>query len=256
MASPQDNLRSFRAEFHLHTVLSPCAAVEMIPPLIIEEALAKNINLIAVTDHNAIDNVDAVIEAAAGTGITVLPGIELQTREEIHSLCIFDSLEQATRFFAQIKNTFPDIKNNADYFGEQFVVDATGDFIRREERLLITSSSLTLKEAWKIVNAFEGLLIPAHVNRKAFGLLPVLGMIPTDIDLQIIEISRHLTFLQAIDQYPQLSNYKLIQGGDAHTLEDIQGWNQFTVSEPTINEIILAMNGQSGRFYKNLDKSG
>lgn len=228
----------------------------MIPPLIIEEALAKNINLIAVTDHNTIDNVDAVIEAAAGTGITVLPGIELQTREEIHSLCLFDSLEQASQFFSLIRNSFPDIKNNAEYFGEQFVIDATGEFIRREERLLITSSSLSLKEAWERVNAFSGLLIPAHVNRTAFGLLPVLGMVPTDIDLPIIEISRHLSFIQAIDQYPQLSNYKLIQGGDAHTLEEIEGWNHFTISEPTINEIILAMNGHSGRSYKNLHKSG
>jgi predicted metal-dependent phosphoesterase TrpH len=77
--NPQNKLKSFRAEFHIHTVLSPCAAVEMIPPLIIEKALAKNINLIAITDHNAIDNVEAVLLAAAGTGITVLPGIELQT---------------------------------------------------------------------------------------------------------------------------------------------------------------------------------
>ena len=68
----------------------------MIPPLIIEEALSKNINLIAVTDHNTIDNVGAVIEAAAGTNIKVMPGIELQTREEIHSLCLFDSLRSGS----------------------------------------------------------------------------------------------------------------------------------------------------------------
>lgn len=254
MASPQENLKSFRAEFHLHTVLSPCAAVEMIPPLIIEEALSKNINLIAVTDHNAIDNINAVIKAAVGTSITVMPGIELQTREEIHSLCLFDSLDQAAQFYKQIQNTFPDIKNNAEFFGEQFVVDETGEFIRREERLLITSSSLTLKEAWEKVIAFGGILIPAHVNRTTFGLLPVLGMVPTDIDLQIIEISCHTSFLQAINQYPQLSNYSLIQGGDAHTLEDIQGWNQFTILEPTIKEIMLALKGQSGRSYQNLHK--
>jgi len=252
VASPQEILKTFRAEFHLHTVLSPCAAVEMIPPLIIEEALSKNINLLAVTDHNTIENVGAVIEAATGTDIKVLPGIELQTREEIHSLCLFDSLDQAASFYENIKSTFPDIKNNAEFFGEQFVVDATGEFVRREERLLITSSSISLKEAWGEVNALSGLLIPAHVNRTTFGLLPVLGMIPTDIDLQVIEISRHLSFLQAIDQYPQLSNYSLIQGGDAHTLEDIQGWNQFSILEPTVHEILLALKGRSGRTYKNL----
>jgi PHP family Zn ribbon phosphoesterase len=224
----------------------------MIPPLIIEEALSKDINLIAVTDHNAIENVGAVIQAALNTGITVMPGIELQTREEIHSLCLFDSLDQAAQFYDQIKNTFPEIQNNAEFFGEQFIVDATGEFIRREERLLITSSSLSLKEAWGKVNAFGGLLIPAHVNRTTFGLLPVLGMVPTDIDLQVIEISRHLSFSQAIDLYPQLGNYRLLQGGDAHTLEDIQGWNQFNIMEPTIKEILLALNGKAGRSYQNL----
>lgn len=227
----------------------------MIPPLIIEEALAKDINLIAISDHNAIENIEAVIEAAAGTGITVLPGIELQTREEIHSLCLFDTLDQATHFFTAIKDSFPKIKNNAEFFGEQFVVDATGEFIRREERLLITSSSISLKEAWQKVEEAGGILIPAHVNRTTFGLLPVLGMVPTDIDLQIIEISRHMTTLQALDQYPQLSNYRLIQGGDAHTLEEIQGWNQFTILKPTLFEITLALNGKAGRSYKNLHPS-
>jgi 3',5'-nucleoside bisphosphate phosphatase len=255
VAGPQEDLKIFRAEFHLHTVLSPCAAVEMIPPLIIEEALSKKIDLLAITDHNSIDNVSAVIDAAEGTGITVLPGIELQTREEIHSLRLFDSLDQAASFFKIIKSTFPAIVNNSEFFGEQFVVDKTGEFVRREERLLIASSSLTLKDAWGEVNSFGGLLIPAHVNRTAFGLLPVLGMVPTDIDLQVLEISRHLSFLQAIDQYPQLSNYWLIQGGDAHTLEDIKGWNQFTILEPTIKEILLALEGRSGRLYKNLLKN-
>jgi 3',5'-nucleoside bisphosphate phosphatase len=255
VVEPKDILQIYRAEFHLHTVLSPCAAVEMIPPLIIEEAKLKNINLIAITDHNSIDNVSAVIEASKGSGITVLSGMELQTREEIHSLCLFDSLDQASQFFNSIKSTFPNIKNKSDYFGEQFVVDATGEFIRSEERLLISSSSISLSEAWKKVNIYGGLFIPAHVNRTVFGMLPVLGMIPTDIDLQILEISRHMSFIQAIDQYPQLSNYKLIQGGDAHTLNDIEGWNQFALSQPSIDEIKLAMNGQKGRSYKNLHKS-
>jgi 3',5'-nucleoside bisphosphate phosphatase len=254
VVEPKGVLQTYRAEFHLHTVLSPCAAVEMIPPLIIEEAKSKNINLIAITDHNSIDNVQAVIEAAKGSGITVLPGIELQTREEIHSLCLFDLFDQAYQFFDSIRNTFPDIRNNSDYFGEQFVVDATGEFIRREERLLISSSSVSLSEAWEKVTDCGGLFIPSHVNRTAFGLLPVLGMIPTDIDLQILEISRHLSFKQAIDEYPQLSNYALIQGGDAHTLQDIEGWNQLTLLKPSIAEIKLAMNGQHGRSYKNLNQ--
>ena len=82
-----DRLRTYLAELHVHTVLSPCAEVEMIPPFIVQEAIKKGICLIAITDHNASANVGAVQKAASGTGLTVLPGMELQTREEVHLLC-------------------------------------------------------------------------------------------------------------------------------------------------------------------------
>jgi len=87
-------LNTYQAELHIHTVLSPCAGVEMIPPLIVQKALDCNLNLIAITDHNASDNVPAVIKVAKGKNLTVLPGMELQTEEEVHALCLFDSMDQ------------------------------------------------------------------------------------------------------------------------------------------------------------------
>lgn len=255
MKTTTNHLNTYRAELHLHTVLSPCAAVEMIPPLIIQEAVSKGINLIAISDHNAIANIGAVMQAAEGSPVTVLPAIELQTREEIHSLCLFDTLDQITAFFNHIRPTLPDIQNNIEFFGEQFVVDQTGDFIRREDRLLIASSTLTLTQAWQTVNQFQGLLIPAHVNRTAFGLFPVLGFIPQDIDLEILEISRHITLARAYIEYPQLAKYHLIQSGDAHFLEDILGLNRFIMERPSTSEIIKALRGEDGRQYQNLSKS-
>jgi PHP family Zn ribbon phosphoesterase len=224
----------------------------MIPPLIIETAQSRGINLIAISDHNAIANIEAVMQAAQGSSVTVLPAIELQTREEIHSLCLFDSLAQITDFFEQVLPSMPEIRNNVEFFGEQFVVDATGDFIRREDRLLISSCSLSLKEAWQLVAKHQGLMIPAHVNRSAFGLFPVLGFIPQDIDLEVLEISRHITPAQALSEYPQLANYRLIQSGDAHFLDDILGWNEFFIEKPTVNEIRKAIIGTDGRKYHNL----
>jgi DNA polymerase III alpha subunit len=78
-------MKMYRAELHVHTVLSPCAGVEMIPPLIVREALQFGLNIIAITDHNATANIAAAMQAARGTGLVVLPGMELQTREEVHS---------------------------------------------------------------------------------------------------------------------------------------------------------------------------
>ena len=123
----------------------------------------------------------------------VLPGVELQTREEVHTLCLFDHYSQVLQFQEIIDHSLPNIQNQPEHFGEQFIVDETGDFIRREDRLLLSSTDLTLKEAWQFVTKIGGLFIPAHVNRKAFGLIENLGFMPTDIEVNAVEISRHLS---------------------------------------------------------------
>jgi PHP family Zn ribbon phosphoesterase len=219
----------------------------MIPPLIVQEALERGINLIAITDHNSSANVAAVQKAASGTELTVLPGMELQTREEVHVLCLFDTLEQMESWQAEVDASLPDIQNNIDYFGEQFVVDETGEFIRREARLLITSANLTLKESVEGVNRLGGLAIPAHVNRRAFSLIANLGFVPPDLPLEALEISRHISPQAACDTYPQLKNYALIQSGDVHRLEEFMGVNVFRLVGPTIAEIRKALLNQAGR---------
>ena len=93
-------MNTFRADLHVHTVLSPCAGMEMIPPLIVEEALDQEIQLIAITDHNATANIALCKRRPKEASLIVLPGIELQTREEVHVLCLFDDLEQAAAFQA------------------------------------------------------------------------------------------------------------------------------------------------------------
>src|SRR6185503_9464640 len=107
--------------------LSPCAEVEMIPPLIVQRALEKQIDLIAITDHNASANVRAVQKAAEGTGLTVLPGMEVQSREDVHLLTLFESLEVLEEWQTQVDGALPNLPNNSEYFGEQFVVDETGE---------------------------------------------------------------------------------------------------------------------------------
>jgi len=242
-------LKSFLAELHIHTVLSPCAGVEMIPPLIVQAALDHNLNLIAITDHNASGNIQAVMGAAEGTGLSVLPGMELQTEEEVHVLCLFDTLEQIKSFQSLVDDKLPEIKNNIDYFGEQFIVDKTGDFIRREERLLLNSVQISFNEAYQAVTDLGGLFIPAHVNRQAYGLIYNLGFAPPELDLDALEISRHITPEEAAKQYPQIEGYPLIQSGDVHYLEDMLGINQFRIEKPTISELKQALKGQNGRSF-------
>ncbi len=219
----------------------------MLPPLVIERALQLGLDIIAITDHNASENVPAFQRAAWGTGITIIPGMEVQTREEVHVICLFDTLEQMTVWQCAVNEALPGLKNRPEYFGEQLRVNAEGEILKRDERLLITSVSLGLQDVVQQVRALEGLAIPAHIDRRAFGLLGSLGMVPEGLPLEALEISRHLTCEAATERYPSLHNFPLLRSGDAHRLSEMTTLTSFYMAAPSVAEMRLALQGIDGR---------
>jgi 3',5'-nucleoside bisphosphate phosphatase len=219
----------------------------MLPPLIVQEAISAGIQIIAITDHNATANIAAVQKAAEGTGLIVLPGMELQTREEVHVLCLFNELDAALELQKTVDQFLPSIPNDPEHFGVQLVVDAAGDLVSQEERLLLTSVDISLQEAFKRVTELNGLFIPAHVNRKAYGLIEVLGFVPFDTPVEVLEISRHIKPADVPAKFPQIKGYPLIQDGDVHRLDEFLGVNSFHISAPTMQEFRLAFKSQDGR---------
>jgi hypothetical protein len=240
------------ADLHIHTVLSPCAEVEMIPPLIVERALALGLGLIAIMDHNAAANCEAVIKAARGTGLVVLPGMEVQTSEEVHVLCLFDTTEQALTWQGTVFNHLPDRLNPEKTFGAQFVVDANGDYIRTETRLLLTSTDMPLADAMARVTALRGLAIPAHVDRMSYSLLASLGFVPLGLNSPALELFRQTTPDDARARWPELARWPLIRGGDAHRLGEIYPNLRLDLAERTVAELALAFSGRFGRSFSVL----
>lgn len=240
-------MKNIRADLHVHTVLSPCAEVEMIPPLIVQKALEMNIDLIAITDHNASANVSAVQKAASGSGLKVLPGMEVQTREDVHLLCLFENLSEIEIWQAAVDQSLPDTLNRAEFFGEQYVVDEQGNYIRTETRMLLTSTNFSIEDVFEQVNALGGLVIPAHVNRTTYGLFPTLGLLAEHWPILGFEISRHITPEKARTAFPSIGTYPLIQSGDVHRLDEFIGTTIFTIEEPTIDEIRMAFKGENFR---------
>jgi 3',5'-nucleoside bisphosphate phosphatase len=240
----------YPAELHVHTVLSPCASVEMIPPLIVQHALEHGARMIAITDHNSSANVGAVQQAAKNTPLVVFPGMEMQTIEEVHLLCLFEHLSQLLEWQKKVDSHLPDIQNNSDYFGAQYIVDSTGDYLASENRLLISSVQLTIEQAVKDIHALGGLAIPAHIDRKAFGLLAMLGMIPEDVPFDALEISRYLSPEIANENIPSLASFPLIQSGDVHHLDDFLVNTHFFLQSPTFTEIHYALQQESGRYVE------
>ena len=193
----------------------------MIPPLIVRRALECGLRLLAITDHNTTGNCGAMMQAAAGTGLTVLPGMEVQTREEVHVLCLFDTLEQAQTWEAVVYARLPDALNPEDAFGAQYVVDAEGEYVRTETRLLLTSTDLSLDDVVAGVNALGGAAIPAHVDRPMYGLLAQLGFAPPGLNVAAMEVSRHADATSLLGEHPGLAEWPLITGSDAHRLSEM-----------------------------------
>jgi PHP family Zn ribbon phosphoesterase len=240
-------MKKFRADLHVHTVLSPCADVEMIPPLIVQKALEKNIDLIAITDHNASANVAAVQKAAEGTGLTVLPGMEVQSREDVHLLTLFETLDELKTWQTEVDIALPPLPNQSAFFGEQFVVDETGEYIRTEERLLSTATHFSIDEIFERVDGLGGIVIPAHVERTSYGLFPTLGLISETWNVSALEISRNIAPERAARLFPALGKHSLIQGGDVHHLDGFLGTTIFTLNAPTLMEIRMAFKAIDGR---------
>lgn len=233
--------RWFRCDLHLHTVLSPCAEVEMIPPLIVRRALELGLDLIAITDHNATHNIAAVQRAAADKPLIVWPGMEVQTREEVHLLCLFDDNAAAFAWQQRVDDALPPLLNDAEHFGGQFVVDETGEFIREHTPLLLTSTAFSIEDVVAQVNALGGLAIPCHVDRPSFSLLANLGFVPPQLDVPALEISARLTVAQARAQFPQLGRWPLVQNGDAHRLSEMIARTRLSLAAPTVQELRLAL---------------
>ena len=243
-------MHKYRADLHIHTVLSPCADIEMIPPLIVKEAISKSIDIIAITDHNAIANIEAVQKAAIGTELSVIAGLEIQTREEVHTICLFNSIDDCKNFYSELKQFLPPLSNNPEFFGEQFIVDETGNYICREDQLLIISINLSLEDTFKMVKKYRGLFIPAHIDNKTFGLIGHLGILPDTIQFDALEISKNIDHHTIKNKFENTKNFPLIKNSDAHQLDEIQGFNEFNIQTPSLEEISLALQGMNYRSFK------
>jgi PHP family Zn ribbon phosphoesterase len=237
----------YAADLHLHTVLSPCAEAEMLPEFILERAAELGLNLIAVTDHNSAENCEAVIRAAAGTGIAVLPGMELQTREEVHLLCLFDSVEQALEWQGVVYANLPPVKNRPEFFGSQVVLDADGEPVGFNDRLLVTSALLSVDEAVRRVGELGGLCIPSHVDRPVYSIIANLGFVPPGLGIRGVEISPLVDARNARTRVPGLEGYTLIGNGDAHRLKEMVCRTTIKMAAPTVAELGLALAGEGDR---------
>ncbi len=209
-------------DFHIHSCLSPCGDMDMTPNNIVNMAVLSELDAIAVCDHNSARNVRAVMEVAKLLGITVIPGMEVETAEEVHILTLFPTIEACEYAESEIYKALPEIKNRPEIFGHQTIMDCEDNIIGYEEKLLITPTSLSINRLYDLIKSSGGQFIPAHLDRHSYSILTNLGFMPDDLDISHIEISKGVEDLGLyLNNRPELKNYKILRNSDAHYLENI-----------------------------------
>lgn len=245
-------MKTFHADLHIHTPLSPCASKDMIPSLVVERACSEKLDWIAVCDHNTAGNAVAYQGAAEGWNLTVIAGIEITTMEEIHVIGLFPEVPCAQEVADCVQRTLPIA--DLDYFqcyGEQILLDADGGRRGCEPRALALASTFTLTQTVDLIHANRGLAIPAHVERPSFSVCSQLGDLPDDIPFDAVEFSpigsRFIGLREKFARY----GFSMIGSSDSHYLSDIGRFRTLVDAEAaTFEELAAAIRGDNGRSVR------
>jgi len=224
----------------------------MTPPAVLERALELGYDALAVTDHNTAGNAAAFMDKGREKGIVVIPGMELQTREDIHLVCLFDRLEQALDLQETVYVTLPSFAGGAGW-GNQDLVDREGNRTGRLERPLLAGTGLPVEKAVDEVHRRGGLCIAAHLNRQAFSLWGHLGRIPPGLALDGGELAPHLPCSPLLLKELQERRLTCVVSSDAHYLADMTCPRCFAfMAECTVQELKKALQGEGGRYIRTL----
>ena len=236
---------SLTYDLHIHSCLSPCGDDDMTPANIAGMAAVKGLDVIALTDHNSCRNCPAVMAAAREYGVLAIPGMGINTSEEVHAVCLFYTLEAAMDFDGYVYDKLVKFPNDEGIFGRQQVYDEMDRVQASEPNLLINSTDISFDSLWELTRSFNGIMFPAHIDKNANSLLSNLGFIPPDSRFTSAELANMKNLHKLKKENPYLQHCKIITNSDAHYLEHIHepDWT-IQVYEKSIQGVLDALAGQ------------
>lgn len=231
-------------DFHIHTALSPCGDEDMTPNNIVNMSIIKGLDVIGISDHNSYFNIPAISAVAEESGLLLIPGIEVESVEEIHILCLFPHFEATKTIGDWVLSNMNKIKNDEKIFGRQLILDEEDEITGIYKNMLITSTNISIDSIVNEVIKIGGVAIPAHIDRSSYSIISNLGFVPPELNVNTLEISKATNFEHMVYKYPYLKNYKMIQNSDAHYLGDIaEPVNFLEVSEKSVEAVLDALRG-------------
>ncbi|MEG1499020.1 MAG: PHP domain-containing protein [Bacteroidales bacterium] len=244
-------MQEYKADLHIHTILSPCANLDMSPVNIIQKAQEEGLSIIGITDHNSTRQSVLIHSLSERLGILALMGCELTSKEEAHALAFFEKEEERAGFQSWIEEVLPDIPNDVDKIGYQIVVNQEEEIVYEEARLLWSALPLCLDDLYEKVKKYNGLFIPAHVDKPSTSLMSQLGFVPLDLKADALELSRFTTTEKFLKRFAYLKRFSFIHSSDAHMVGDIgNSYTSFYMEKLNFKELRLALETKNGRYIK------
>lgn len=241
-------MKQFKADLHIHTLLSPCGDLDMTPCHIVEEARKKGVDMIGITDHNSTLHGKLTDFYSAQRDVFVLCGAEVTTKEEVHCLAFFENFEKLEIFQSYIDENLPNIPNSPDFFGDQVQIDKDLNIVYEEPRLLTSALKVNIEEVALKVHELEGIFIPAHIDKTKNSVLSQLGFIPFDLQYEAVEVSKYGDINKIKREHPYLQNSTFIRSSDAHFVNDIgTSFSIFEMETRSFKEIKMALKQQNNR---------
>lgn len=239
-------MRQLSYDLHIHSCLSPCGDGDSTPNNILNMARLNGLDIIALTDHNSAKNCPALIRARdrMQLPITVLCGMELCCAEEIHVVCLFDTLQKAMAFDEYVYRTLPPINNRPEKFGAQTIVDEFDENPQEETRLLITASSISVCAVEELVTRYGGTVFPAHIDRPSYSILSSLGGFPPECSFAAAELKNTGRYDELCKKHPQLKSMRIVVNSDAHYLWDIsEGEHRMPLPDRSAGAVLRYLSG-------------
>ncbi len=214
-------------DLHIHSCLSPCGDDDMTVNNLVHMAMLKELDVIALSDHNTTRNAAAAVQVGESCGVLVIPAMELTTSEEIHVICLMPDLDSAWYFEQFVAARRAKIPNRPEIFGHQYLLDAQDQILGEIPELLLPATGISIVDLPHIVNHYGGFAFPAHIEKEANGLLPILGDIPEECYFSLLEVRCRERLRARFGHLGLEERYPILTNSDAHYLEHISEREHF-----------------------------
>ena len=175
----------------------------------------EGIEVVAITDHNTVQNIDKSKQLGKKHDIVVFPGVEVSTKEG-HVLAIFDPRKKTE----DMQNWLIGMKLGTDERGDAAKVASEQD-----------GSQLGIAKVFYLIENAGGIAIAPHPNTKECGFMGIMkhkGVARKDAYnspyLRGLEVGgsreTHVELAMGkVSGYPK--KYGMIEGSDAHSINEI-----------------------------------